>query len=316
MMISPALWNRQLRLVTWTFVLALGLTGLSSHAQVLYQDDFNRADSVNDLGFATNGLGAPLAWSIQRDPDNDPENPYNTNPALGASAEIFSNKLLLNSAGQEAGAPQNNNDMLSLYVDFDLDAVPTYSITFDYTHLHAHQYDLSQIGSQTAGGFFILPRAEGADFPTNMGYVIRRISDDPSSPLAVYFYNGTERSGSPANIPIGTLELVPGDTSSFLLDQELTIRLDIYGVSGELARLTINGMLIDEDRDIGASYNNGTADHILLGYNALGTGQRRLVATIDNLVVAVPEPFTGTLLILGLTAVALRARTRRRSAAL
>src|SRR3954468_825533 len=42
----------------------LGLPVLSAHAQVIYQDDFNRPDSLNALGATSVG---GINWSLQRD---------------------------------------------------------------------------------------------------------------------------------------------------------------------------------------------------------------------------------------------------------
>ena len=136
--------------------LSIFATGSASIADgaVLYQDDFNRANSINSLGSSSNG-----AWSIQRDPDNG-LGPYDTyNPALGPDVEIFNNRMLFNPEGQTAGVMNNNNDMLSLYVNNNLDAVQQYTVSFSYIHLAAHPYDPNLAGSQVSGGFFLLPRA-------------------------------------------------------------------------------------------------------------------------------------------------------------
>ena len=60
-------------------------------------------------------------------------------------------------------------------------------------------------------------------------------------------------------------------------------------VNGDLATLKVNGTVMDENRNIGglgSVYNNAMADHVMLGSNALGTGQRRTIVSIDDLVVS------------------------------
>jgi hypothetical protein len=264
-------------------IFAIGRASIAD-AVILYQDDFNRANSINSLGSSSNG-----AWSIQRDPDNM-LGPYDTySPALGPDVEIFNNRLLFNPAGQAAGTVLNNNDMLSLYVNNNLDAVQQYTLSFSYIHHAAHQYDATLPGSQISAGFFLLPRAQGDDLVSNQGYVIRTTvigptpPDTPGAPLALYFYDGHARSGSPANIPTASLVATQlADPVGMVADTSYLIEV---AVNANLATLKVNGTVVDENRDLGSIYNNATADHVMLGSNALGTGQRRTVVSIDDLVV-------------------------------
>src|SRR5439155_26228208 len=156
-----------------------------------YQDNFNRANSVNNLGSAQDAFGAPLSWSLRRFYTNTSAN---ADVSVGFANTVF-NKLTINCAGNGPGAAANNNDIASFYVNSDLDGSKTYSTNLNYTHLNGTLYDVTQIGSQRNGGFFILPRAEGNDFPGNSGWVIRRTADAGNPTITVGFYSGAARSG-------------------------------------------------------------------------------------------------------------------------
>ena len=176
--------------------------------------------------------------------------------------------------------------MLSLYVDNNLDAVQQYTATFSYTHLAPHPYDATLPGSQVSAGFFLLPRAEGNDLVGNQGWVIRTTIIFPSvnAPLALYFYDGHARTGGAnSNIPTASLGAPLVDPVGMVTDTNYQFEV---AVNGDMATLKVNGMVVDADRPLGSFYNNATADHFMLGSNALGTGQRRTIVSIDDLVVS------------------------------
>src|SRR4051812_27544351 len=127
----------------------LALPALSSSAQVIYQDDFNRPDSLNALGATSVG---GINWSLQRDATDPSFDTISGTPS--PDVEIINNVLRLN-CGSTAATALNNNDVATWYVDSSLDAVQQYSTSFKYVHLNIHPYSTSnQVGSQRNGGFF------------------------------------------------------------------------------------------------------------------------------------------------------------------
>jgi hypothetical protein len=246
-------------------------------AAVIYLDDFNRTNSTT-LGTTSTG---GFAWV---------ESKLDSNTSANADLEISNNLLrIVSSSG--------NHDTANAFVDgvgADLNSVQQYSIAFSYQHT------AEAVSSSGNAGIFILPRAESTDFIGNSGWVFR---GDSSTTFSVHSYSGGARSGGHLGSVLST------SLGSFTAGTPFNILIQ---VDGDTASLTIGSTLVQSGVSLGSNYNNANHDHLMVGYNALGTSGRAVSATIDNLeVTAIPEPST---LLLGAAAVGFLLLKRWRTA--
>lgn len=124
-------------MVAFFSVITLGVVPLLAEAEVLFADNFNRADKVS-VGATSTG---DYQWAEAE-----------TNPF---SLWLSANQLVLNGGGGEGSGPKSGN----IYVDYDLDAISSYKIDFVIT---------SGVGQFSAAGYTaIQPRGTGVFYASS-----------------------------------------------------------------------------------------------------------------------------------------------------
>ncbi|AHF88977.1 hypothetical protein OPIT5_00505 [Opitutaceae bacterium TAV5] len=147
-------------MVAFFSVITLGVVPLLAEEEVLFADNFNRADKVS-VGATSTG---DYQWAETE-----------TNPF---SLWLSANQLVLNGGGGEGSGPKSGN----IYVDYDLDAISSYKIDFVIT---------SGVGQFSASGYTaIQPRGTGVFYASS--WLLRANPD--TKQVSLLFYDGSKET--------------------------------------------------------------------------------------------------------------------------
>jgi len=229
------------------------------YAGLLFEDDFDRVDS-QDLGYTPD---TAYPWVEQEG-----------GAAGDGSVQVASGALHLTDV--DAGGSGT-----LFYPDRNLDAWEIYDIelTVDLTAMTTSNH--------TGSGLWLLPRAEGSDFPGNRGWFLRVTGTGATESLSVFRYDGGSADGS-GNLA-GT-SLTPSASQRLDRDKPADIRIE---VTGDFAFLTVDQSpyggpsFTTPEIDLGSVYDNGTPDVFLMGAHQVQSGSPAIDATIDDLTVGV-----------------------------
>ncbi|MDA3875227.1 MAG: cellulase family glycosylhydrolase, partial [Kiritimatiellae bacterium] len=153
--------------------------------------------------------------------------------------------------------------------------------TVDMTEMSAWSY--------TGSGLWLLPRAEGIDFPGNRGWYLRIVNVTGTDSLSIYRYDGVAPD---VNGNLYGTQLTPYDSQRLDRDKPADI---LITVDGDIAVLTVDQSAYGGPTfttpaiDLGdgtAFPNNGAPDVFLMGAHQVQSGNRGIHAKIDNLVVS------------------------------